>query len=94
MFLRRVRRERRRDDASAVRKAVISSALTKPVGLPSLDIIVSAPRGVVSALAEVGWGAFAVGATRVTTVLWSAKINEIWIEAYLSSLCPVNSYLA
>lgn len=65
MDLKLLRRQKRREEQSAVRKAVTSSAFRKPVGVPLLDIIVRAPWGVMSAVASVG--PFAPGVARVTT---------------------------
>ena len=41
-------RTRRREEAKAVRNAVISSASTKPIGRPVLVMMASVPRGVTS----------------------------------------------
>lgn len=43
MDLKLLRRQKRSEEQSAVRKAVTSSAFRKPVGVPLLDIIVRAP---------------------------------------------------
>jgi hypothetical protein len=65
--LRWVRRHNSKVEASAVRNAVISSALRKPVGAPEGDMMVSDPFGVASPLK--GWKVVEEeGAARVTTV--------------------------
>lgn len=67
-FLSRVLRDRRSEEARAVRNAVISSALRNPIGRPSFDMIVRAPRGVVSAFESIVDIEVAEGATSVTTI--------------------------
>lgn len=68
------RRTIRREDASAVLKAVSSSAFMKPVGRPSLSINVREPRGVgflgFGASGSLLRGSAHLGAPRVTTDSW------------------------
>lgn len=61
----------RREEASAVRNAVTSSALRKPNGLPEASIRVRAPWGVVASLSGIGASLSADkgGAASVTTEL-------------------------
>lgn len=67
----------RREDASAVRKAVSSSAFTKPVGRPSLSINVREPRGVGSLSSRLLMrGSANVGAPRVTTACNESMILQ------------------
>lgn len=68
-YFNRERRLKSNDDARAVRKAVSSSALIKPMGSPTLDIMVKDPRVLPSVVVAFSTKVItSVGGGMVTTV--------------------------